>query len=110
MHGKKITIPLVIIVIGSMLILGALLAALFRPTVSQQATLSSSQADSSAEIARIRPEEAKAAFYSGEATFVDVRAKEFYTESHIPGALSIPLDELQDRLDELNQNDWIILY
>ena len=42
--------------------------------------------------------------------FVDVRDIASYQQSHIPGALSIPLDELASRKNELNPNDWIITY
>jgi rhodanese-related sulfurtransferase len=42
--------------------------------------------------------------------FVDVRSQASYDLGHIPGSLSIPLDQLPGRLGELNQNDWIITY
>lgn len=108
--NKKSFQPLILILLGGTLLLGALLVGLYRPTGSQEAVSSTIQVANGSEIARILPEEAKAAFDSGEATFVDVRPQENYTESHIPGALSIPLDDLQDRMDELDQKDWIILY
>lgn len=59
---------------------------------------------------RVSLEEAKAAFDSRAAVFVDVRSEAAYTEGHIPGALSIPLAELELRLDELNPDQWIITY
>lgn len=107
---KKSNVPLILIMIGSMLILGAILAVFLRQPGSQQSTPSISQLSDTTEIARVEPDEAKAAYDSGEAIFVDVRPRESYTGSHIPGALSIPLDELQNRLDELDPEDWIILY
>jgi rhodanese-related sulfurtransferase len=54
--------------------------------------------------------DAKAAFDLEQAVFVDVRERAFYNESHIPGALSIPLNEIEARLGELNSSDWIITY
>ena len=107
---KKSIVPLILILIGGILILGAMLAIIYRPKASQEATQSSSRSANTSEIARIRPEEAKIAFDSGGAVFVDVRPEESYSASHIPGALSIPLAELPSRLDELDQKDWIILY
>lgn len=107
---KKSNVPLILIMIGSMLILGAILAVFLRQPGSQQSAPSISQLSDTTEIARVEPGEAKAAYDSGEAIFVDVRPRESYTGSHIPGALSIPLDELQNRLDELDPEDWIILY
>ena len=38
---------------------------------------------------------------AGRATLVDVRPNDEYVEAHIPGAVSIPLPELLDRVDEL---------
>jgi rhodanese-related sulfurtransferase len=42
--------------------------------------------------------------------FVDVRSAGSYAASHIPGALSIPLGELDARLDELDPAARIITY
>lgn len=36
----------------------------------------------------------------GQKTFVDVRTPEEYAGGHVPGAINIPLDEIQARLDE----------
>lgn len=41
---------------------------------------------------------------------VDVRRKEDYDESHIPRAISIPKEELKERLSELSQNDVHVVY
>ena len=62
------------------------------------------------EIARVSLEDAKAAFDSGEAVFVDVRSKDSYDQSRIKDALSIPLNDLQTRMGELDPNQWIITY
>jgi 3-mercaptopyruvate sulfurtransferase SseA len=62
------------------------------------------------DIERVSLEDAKAAFDSGTAIFVDVRRPEAYAASHIPGALSMPAIELADRLDELDPDQWIITY
>jgi rhodanese-related sulfurtransferase len=39
-----------------------------------------------------------------------VRTPEEYEQSHIPGAVLMPIDELPDRMAELPQNRWIITY
>jgi 3-mercaptopyruvate sulfurtransferase SseA len=62
------------------------------------------------EIPRIPLKEAKAAFDAGAAVFVDVRSATSYEAAHIPGALSIPLADLEARLAELDPNQWIITY
>jgi len=38
---------------------------------------------------------------SGSAVVIDVRPAEEWAAGHIPGALSVPLDDLMNRLDEL---------
>jgi len=47
---------------------------------------------------------------SGRATVIDVRPAEEFTAGHIPGAVSIPLDELADRLAELPADQEIVAY
>lgn len=67
-------------------------------------------ADSTNDIERISLADAKAAFELGNAVFVDVRSRESYDRSHIPGALSIPLGELEDNLQLLDKDQWILTY
>lgn len=62
------------------------------------------------EIQRVSVEEAKAAFDSGTAVFVDVRSAEAYQAVHISGAVNIPSEELEARLGELDKSQWIITY
>jgi rhodanese-related sulfurtransferase/predicted transcriptional regulator len=47
---------------------------------------------------------------AGTVTVLDVRPWQEYQAAHIPGALSIPLDELSDRLRELPPNREIVAY
>ena len=61
-------------------------------------------------ITRLSLEEARAAFDNGAAIFVDVRSADSYASGHIPGARSIPLGELEGRLEELDPAQWIITY
>lgn len=46
----------------------------------------------------------------GAVTVLDVRPKEEYTAGHIPGAISIPLKELQLRLSDLPRDQEIVAY
>jgi rhodanese-related sulfurtransferase len=41
---------------------------------------------------------------------LDVRPAEEYAAGHIPGALSIPLKELEDRLERLPRDQEIVAY
>lgn len=46
----------------------------------------------------------------GLVTVLDVRPPEEYAAGHLPGALNIPLEELQQRLNELDQHQEIVAY
>ncbi|MEL7208746.1 MAG: metalloregulator ArsR/SmtB family transcription factor [Actinomycetota bacterium] len=46
----------------------------------------------------------------GEVVVVDVRSPREYAEAHIPGAISIPLAELVDRIDELPDDRETVAY
>ncbi len=45
-----------------------------------------------------------------EVLVLDVRPREEYEAGHIPGAVSIPLEELRDRLDELPRGTEVVAY
>jgi rhodanese-related sulfurtransferase len=47
---------------------------------------------------------------AGQATVIDVRPAEEYAAGHIPGAVSIPVEELADRLAELPLDQEIVAY
>ncbi|MDV6241333.1 ArsR/SmtB family transcription factor [Rhodococcus opacus] len=47
---------------------------------------------------------------SGKVTVLDVRPREEYQAGHIPGAVSIPLDELADHLADLPPDQEIVAY
>lgn len=47
---------------------------------------------------------------SGEVTVLDVRPPEEYRAGHLPGALSIPVDELKARLKELPKDRDVVAY
>lgn len=61
-------------------------------------------------IPRVNLTNAKLAFDQGSAIFLDVRATTAFADSHIPGAISIPEEDLESRSDELDPNEWIIPY
>ena len=60
------------------------------------------------------PEMAKAVFDRGEALFIDVRNRGSYEQGHIPGALSLPLNEIASRLEtltaEISRQHAIVTY
>lgn len=105
------TTPLALIGLGLLLILGAAGwygFAFLRPEAEPQ-TIQPVEGGHP-DIPRVSLGDAKAALDTGSAVFVDVRDAESYSQSHIRGAISIPVGELPDRMQELNPKDWIITY
>ncbi len=64
------------------------------------------------DVPRVDVATAKAALDSGAAIIVDVRSRAAYSESHVPNALSIPLDEFELNIESVNleKGQWIITY
>lgn len=105
---KKHTRKTLFALVAGVAFLSAILAAcaVSTPQVEPTATAVATPG----EVQRVTLEEAKAAFDSGAAVFLDVRSHTIYLQSHIPGALSIPLVELKPRIAELDPGQWIITY
>ncbi|HEX7973689.1 MAG TPA: rhodanese-like domain-containing protein [Anaerolineales bacterium] len=104
-------LPLVLAVAGVLLILGAVLWVL-NPFGLPQAASATNPGSTTPfpEIKRVGLADARAAYETKSAVFVDVRGDPYYSEGHIPGALSIPLNDITRRLNELSPKDWIIPY
>ena len=62
------------------------------------------------DVPRISPTDAKAQQDTGQAVVVDVRDAEYYQAAHVEGAISIPLDTLEARIQELPKNAEILTY
>ena len=105
------SLPMLLMVFCGLLVLsigGWLGWQLVKPAHTPEPT--PSQAVNSQDIERLNLVDAKVAYDQNKALFVDVRDANAYASDHIPGALSIPLNELPDRLGELDPNAWIITY
>lgn len=113
--------PLILIFIGLVLIGGALGwmgFSYYQAGRAQPQSLQSDPVDSTnqaaripyPEINRVSVQDARAALEIGNARFVDVRGAEYFAQSHIPGALSIPEETIAQRLSELQPSEWIITY
>jgi rhodanese-related sulfurtransferase len=61
-------------------------------------------------VQRVSLADAKAAFDSKSAVFVDVRDVDVYDTNHIQGALNIPLAVFDAQYTQLDRNQWIITY
>jgi len=105
---RRNLLPLGVVLLGLILVFGAIL--LLNQNGSQDQVNVTSTEISAQDLPRVSLADAKAAFDSGDAVFIDVRTSGAYQEHHIPGALSIPLGELSSRLNELDPEAWYILY
>lgn len=112
MKGQKRSLsPIALLAAGLILIIGAAVFLVFN--LKEQPSAQSPTQEPGLpypDIKRVSLADAKAAFDLKEAVFVDARDAASYAQGHIPGALSIPADELTSRLNELSPKDWIITY
>lgn len=74
---------------------------------ARDAYLRADGADGAAELTR---EELRARVQAGDVLVLDVRPVPEYRAGHIPGAVSIPVEELADRIDELPADTEIVVY
>jgi hypothetical protein len=120
--NRSSLVPIVMVSLGALLMIGALLwfvivtrqsskrVAIPPTPVASSITPVASPAIPYPDIKRISLADAKAAFELKSAVFVDVRGEPYFSEGHIPGAISLTYDELSSRMGELDKNAWIIFY
>jgi hypothetical protein len=107
--------PIAMVALGAALILGSVawLINTSRLAQAQRASLSApvtSPRIPHPEVPRISLGDAKAALDLKQAVFVDTRGEPYFSQGHIPGAISMTDDEVASRLGELDPNAWIITY
>jgi len=109
--AKRPLMPLLLIGVGLLILIIAAASIFFFSRDGQPAQSDLPNQDIPyPNISRVDLLTAKQAFDSGQAVFVDVRDRVYYESGHIPGARSLPLSELESRVEELDPNQWIILY
>ncbi len=106
--------PILLVIIG-LLLIGAAAGYLIWNAIQNDQTNSAAQVDSPvgvpfSNVQRISVSEALSASETGGAVFVDVRGAQYFEQAHIANALSIPEEELPQRLGELQKSQWIITY
>jgi len=107
-RGRQV--PILLILIGGLLLLGAAVWFFFLGG-QEQAVPTALQADIPyPEVPRVSLEDAKAAYDSQAAVFVDVRGEQYYQQAHIASAMSLPEEQMPARLSELSPQEWIITY
>ena len=111
--ARKAVWPILLMLAGGLLIVGAIGWAVYAATLpapTPTAQPAAGAEDNYPDVPRVSVTDAAAAYESGSAVFVDVRDAASYASSHVAGALSIPVSEIQQRMGELNPSDWIITY
>ena len=59
----------------------------------------------------LTPQQLQSRFGTPEAPLVvDLRAPVEFGVAHVPGAINIPLEELEDRLDEVSNDNGVLVY
>ena len=103
--GKYLPIILMaVVIVGS--IIGLIIA-----NNSRQANLvNPTQVSSQDEVIRVTAQEAYEAQQNGAAVIVDTRSESQFDQGHIAGAINVPLDQLENRISELDPNTWYITY
>ena len=96
------------IVVFAIIAIAALL--LTRTPGSTGSTTTTTQNIPNPDIPRIGLAEARGKLGQSGVVFVDVRANQEFTQSHVQGAINIPLPEVVNRLAELPRDAEIITY
>jgi 3-mercaptopyruvate sulfurtransferase SseA len=98
--------PILLIAVGLLLI-----ALMIWQLSGRASTISSlNAAPAVSEIARVDLQLARAAAQSGEAVIIDVRDEASFASGHIPGAVNIPLNQIESQLANLDSDQWYIPY
>ncbi len=107
-------LPAILAVVAGLLLIGSALAlALNRqapPAAGGPPDSHNEEGIPYPEVPRVSLAEAKAKFESQGAIFVDVRAQSEYERAHIPGAISLPLANLEMDYQDLPREAEIITY
>ena len=108
---KKLDSSIWVILVGGLMLVIAVVILVIQTQQPAQTPNSNQNSDIPyPQVERVSQQDAKAAYDAGTTVFVDVRGDDSYNLGHIPGALSIAEEEMENRFSELNPNDWIITY
>lgn len=66
--------------------------------------------DSVPDVTLVRPEYVKRLIDAGEAVAVDMRKPAEFRAGHLPGAISVPITELDRRFEEIPRTSRVVLY
>ena len=115
MINRRTVLPVLFIIAGVFLLMGAIILVLFQDNAQSPGTSSAITSTPltpnsivSSSISRVSVEDAKKAFDQGTAIFIDVRDPQSFADSHIPSSINIPLADIETSVPDLNHNQWII--
>jgi hypothetical protein len=109
-------LPVIMIVLGAVLVVAVLIWQVVQSSAGGSAAVFPTQAAAipadipEPGIERISVADARAALNASAAVFLDVRDPVTFQTGHIPGAINIPINELEARVGELDPAQWIITY
>lgn len=103
-------LPLMLIVGGSLIVLAVMFYRANPPSVVDIPDEHDASGLPYPDVPRISAADTRERSENGTAVIVDVRSPQEYAEGHIPKALSIPLNELQTRYQDLSREAEIITY
>jgi hypothetical protein len=113
----SLVIPITVGLVVVMVIIGAIISAENRqpslddtPSSVSTAQALDTQSIPYPNVPRITLADTQKELEQGQAILVDVRSKSSYDSAHAAGAMSIPMEETNARLDELPRDKDIILY
>jgi cytoskeletal protein RodZ len=105
-RSNSIPLPMILIAVGVLMVVGVLAW----QVVSANTAASQGRVIPLEEIDRVSLTSSKAALDNQSAVFLDVRDAASFSNGHIPGAVNIPLGQLETRVNELDPKQWIITY
>ena len=106
------TLPLILMISGAVLIIAVLIFKLASaPTTNAPQALSSEIGTPFPDVVRISLADAKQAYDAQSVLIVDVRNSGSYAAGHIPGAINVPLANIEaNQLNDLPKDKWIVTY
>lgn len=111
--NPKPLMPLYVIIAGAFLVVSVIIWQIAAQTPSISPTPTSAQIQGNLpypEVSRISLIDSKLAYDNQTAVFLDVRDAGSFSKGHIPGAINIPLNELEQRSNEISPDQFIITY
>jgi hypothetical protein len=98
--------PVVLLLISALVVIGIGILIINAIVTHNSPKIVKSQDD----VPRVSVEDAYRAVVEGEAVLVDTRSLESYQQGHAASAISLPVDDVEVRLGELDPARWYITY